>query len=474
MKATSIFGGVQLINILITLVRGKLIAVLIGPAGMGLNGLLLNGISLITSICSLGINESAVKDLSVSHEQGKVPFAKSYAIYRAWMWWTAVLSALITVLFSPLISKLIFGDFTQTFSFMLLSSTMIFGAMSGGIYTVLRSSRRISHLAKANIYGSISGLLVSLPLYYFFGMNGVVPAIILSAFTGFLISLLFRKHIQIDKVELTLKEKYDLGKPMVKMGINMSLGVLMGTVTTFILSLIITRYAGIKELGLYNAANSIMVGYVGMIFSAMSADYFPRLSQAVNLNQDWRQIINHQAEILILILFIVLSLLMGTVGGLIELLLSKEFASIKEIILLLGLSIPMKGLVWSLGFLYLANQNNKMFFLLELFANSLLMSASILGFYFYDLLGLVYGSILAYLIMLIVHLKLVKIKFSFSFSKEVIFTFLLLQIVLVILYGTSFFEGIEVIIFRWLVIITTCTASIYVLIKKIGLFNKTV
>jgi O-antigen/teichoic acid export membrane protein len=455
LKATSIFGGVQLINILITLVRGKLVAVLIGPAGMGLNGLLLSGTSLITSICSLGINESAVKDLSVSHEQGKVPFAKSYAIYRTWVWWTAGLSALITVLFSPLISKLIFGDFTQTFSFMLLSSTMIFGAMSGGIYTVLRSTRRISHLAKANIYGSISGLLVSLPLYYFFGTNGVVPAIVLSAFTAFLISLLFRKHIQIEKVELTLKEKYDLGKPMVKMGINMSLGVLMGTVTTFVLSLIITRYGGIKELGLYNAANSIMVGYVGMVFSAMSADYFPRLSQAVNLNQDWRQIINHQAEILILILTLVISILMGSVSFLIELLLSKDFESIDNFILILALSLPIKGLVWCLGFLYLAQNESKMFLKVEFFGALSFLAFNYVAYSNWGIIGLAISNIVVYSLAFIAHIIIIKKRYNFQFRATAYILVIFCLLFLLLIFSTFFIQFKWVLIFRWMVIIFT-------------------
>jgi len=461
MKATSIFGGVQLINILITLVRGKLVAVLIGPAGMGLNALLLNGTSLITSICSLGINESAVKDLSVSHEQGSVSFAKSYAIYRAWVWWTAGLSALITILFSPLISKLIFGDFTQTFSFMLLSSTMIFGAMSGGIYTVLRSTRRISQLAKANIYGGISGLMVSLPIYYFFGMNGVVPAIILSAFTGFLISILFRKHIQIEKVELTLKEKFDLGKPMVKMGVNMSLGVLMGTVTTFILSLIITRYGGIKELGLYNAANSIMGGYVGMIFSAMSADYFPRLSQAVNLKKDWRQIINHQAEILIIILTLVISILMGSVSFLIEVLLSKDFQSIDEFILIIALSIPIKGLVWCLGFLYLAQNESKMFLKVEFFGALVFLAFNYVTYLYWSLIGLAISSIIFYFLAFIAHLMITKRRYNFKFGVHVLRLVIFCLAFLLLIFSTFFIQFQWVLIFRWVVIMFTIIFTAY-------------
>ncbi len=50
LKATSIFGGVQVFNIIISILRAKFIAVIIGPVGMGIFGLLTSTLSLITSL----------------------------------------------------------------------------------------------------------------------------------------------------------------------------------------------------------------------------------------------------------------------------------------------------------------------------------------------------------------------------------------------------------------------------------------
>ncbi len=51
-KATSIFGGVQVIQILITIIRTKFVAILLGPAGMGINGLLGSTLNLVTGFTS--------------------------------------------------------------------------------------------------------------------------------------------------------------------------------------------------------------------------------------------------------------------------------------------------------------------------------------------------------------------------------------------------------------------------------------
>ena len=222
MKATSIFGGVQVFNILITLIRGKAVALLIGTAGMGLNGLLLSGLKLVQTLTSLGISESAVRDMSIAFGSGdETKLATTYTVFRRWIWFTAILGAISSILFAPLLSRFAFGNDKYTSAFVWLSSTFIFGALSGGIYTVLRATRKISYLAQANIYGSIAGLLVSLPILYFWRLEGVLPSIIMASVTGYLISLYFRTKVNLEVVHLSLSETFKLGKPMAIMGLNL-------------------------------------------------------------------------------------------------------------------------------------------------------------------------------------------------------------------------------------------------------------
>ena len=71
LNATSLFGGVQVINIIISLVIGqKLIALLIGPFGMGISSLLLSTLwRLINGLTNLGLERSAVKDISLANNE---------------------------------------------------------------------------------------------------------------------------------------------------------------------------------------------------------------------------------------------------------------------------------------------------------------------------------------------------------------------------------------------------------------------
>ena len=112
MKATSIFGGVQVFNILITLIRGKFVALLIGTAGMGLNGLLLSGLNLIKTLTSLGVPESAVKDIAKAHgSNDNLKIRTTFQVFKRLIWFTALLGVLATIIFSPLLSKFAFKNY---------------------------------------------------------------------------------------------------------------------------------------------------------------------------------------------------------------------------------------------------------------------------------------------------------------------------------------------------------------------------
>ena len=63
-KATSLFGGVQFFQIIISIVRSKFVAILLGPSGMGVVGLLTSSTGLITGLTNFGLGTSAVKNIS--------------------------------------------------------------------------------------------------------------------------------------------------------------------------------------------------------------------------------------------------------------------------------------------------------------------------------------------------------------------------------------------------------------------------
>ena len=419
-KATSIFGGVQVFNILITLIRSKAVALLIGTAGMGLNGLFMSSLNLIKTISSLGVSESAVRDISKAHATGDTEqIGLTFTVFKRWIWITAVFGIVLTVAFSPLLSRFAFNTSEHTISYIWLSSTFVFGALSGGVYALLRGTRQIKYLAQANIFGGIVGLVVALPIFYFYGIKGVVPAIIITAFGNYLVSLYFRTKIKFTKANISWAETFIIGKPMVQLGISLTIVSLLSAAVAFALNAFISKTGTLSDVGLYNAGLAIVDGYVGMVFTAMATDYFPRLSGLINDENKWKQLVNQQAELVLIILSIVLVLLISTTPILIRILLSKEFLSAQDFIFWSVLAIPLKGLVWVTGFVVLAKGDNKLFLTIEIVANLILLGFNLLFYKFYGINGLGLSMIASYIIFIFIMIYVLKSKYSFQLSKEV-------------------------------------------------------
>jgi O-antigen/teichoic acid export membrane protein len=129
-----------------------------------------------------------------------------------------------------------------------------------------------------------------------------------------------------------------------------------------------------------------------MVFTAMATDYYPRLSGVIGEESKWKQLVNEQAELVLIILSMVLVLLISTTPILIRILLSKEFIAAQDFILWAVLAIPLKGLVWVLGFIILAKGNNKLFLIVEVIANVLVLIFNILFYKYYGLIGLVISN----------------------------------------------------------------------------------
>jgi Polysaccharide biosynthesis protein. len=200
MKATSLFGGVQFFQIIISVIRSKFVAVLLGPSGMGVVGLLASTTVLVTGLTNFGLSTSAVKNISEANATGNEErIAGVVSVMRRLVWITGALGTLLMLVFSPWLSEVTFGNRDYTLAFVWISITLLLNQLSSGQLVLLQGLRKLQHLAKANVYGSIGGLIITVPLYYKFGEKGIVPVIIIISFMTLFFSWYFAKKIKIKK-----------------------------------------------------------------------------------------------------------------------------------------------------------------------------------------------------------------------------------------------------------------------------------
>ena len=183
------------------------------------------------------------------------------------------------------------------------------------------------------------------------------------------LSWYFARKVNIGSVKLGTRDTLSEGKDMLKMGFLLSLSGLIALAISYITRIYIRHSGGVEQVGLFNAGFMIINTYVGMVFTAMSTDYYPRLSAVAEDNQKAKELINQQAEIAILILAPILTLFLIFIHQAVILLYSQKFVAVNEMIQWAALGMYFKAASWSIGFILLAKGASKVFFWNELVSN---------------------------------------------------------------------------------------------------------
>lgn len=389
LKATSLFGGVQIFNILIGILKSKVIAVLLGPTGMGIQGLLGSTIGLITAFTNFGLGVSSVRNISAANiSDNPHRVAVVIKVFRKIIWITGFLGALVTLVFAQFWSKTAFGNPDYTFAFALLSIAVLFLQLTSGQNALLQGMRKYKYLAKANIGGSTASLIITVPLYYLWGIDAIVAVILLANVITFLFAYYFSRKVKTEKVNLNYSDLKKEGSDMVKMGFFISLQGILSVISAYVVRIFISNYGGLEDVGLYNAGFVIINTYVGLVFTAMGTDYYPRLSAIASDNVKLSRMINQQAEISILLLAPIVIVFIIFIKWMVILLYSSKFLPIQGMIYWAIFAVFFKAMSWSVSFSFLAKGDTKAFFWNEFAAVSYSTALNILGYHFYGLTGL--------------------------------------------------------------------------------------
>lgn len=456
MKATSLFGGVQVFNIVISILRSKFIALLLGPTGMGIAGLLTSTTGMIAGLSSFGLGTSAIKDVSSAYASGnQEQLAKVVAVINRLMLLTGLLGTILTLFLAPWLSLITFNNYNYTIAFIWLSITLLLGQLNSGKLVLLQGMRKLQFLARANIYGSFFALVTTLPLYYFWGIRGIVPAIIIASSVSLLLSGYFTHKLRITNIQISFSDTLLASKKMVSMGFMLSLSGIITLASSYIVKIYVGRVGGINEVGLYTAGFAIINTYVGLVFSAMGTDFFPRLSAVAESNSKCRQVINQQAEISILIIAPIIMVFLVFINWIVILLYSKQFLGSIEMLQWSALGMLFKAASWAISFIFLAKGTSKLFFFSELIANIYIFVITILGYYLFGLSGLGLSFLLGYVLYFFQVFYIAKLNFDFFLHKEFIKIFSIQVLLAIVCFlsifflhkPSSFYVGLIIILF---------------------------
>ena len=380
-KANALFGGVQFYIILIGIIRSKVVAVLLGAEGMGIMGLLNSTIDLVKGATNCGLQTSAVRDVSLaksSNDHNQV--STIYSIISKLAWITGLVGAIVVFVFAKQLSLLTFSNGDYTWSFRLLSVVLLLSQLAVVNQVMLQGLRELKKVAMNNVVGNTLGLIITVPLYFLLRTNGIVPAIIVTYAISFFVSIYYLKKLRLHKAEMSIRESAILGRQMIVLGIMLSVTGLMDVAQTYIVKLFIAKVGSVADVGLYNAGFAIIVGYVGLVFSSIGTDYYPRLSSLSNDQKQYNDVINDQLEIMLLVLLPLVCVFIVFSELAIRILYTEEFLDAKTMINIMAIGMIQRAISWCPGFLYVAKGDSKLYLIIYI-VTFVLSTAMYLWFY---------------------------------------------------------------------------------------------
>ena len=367
LKSSAVIGGSQVVNLAIRIVRTKAMAVLLGPAGVGLMGVYESITSLAQNFAGLGINTSGVRQIAEAVGTGETDrIARTVVVLRRTAVLLGILGALLLVVFSRQMSALTFGNDQHTTAVALLSLAVFFGLVSGGQGALIQGMRRISDLAKVGMLGALFGTMISVPMVYILREDGVVLALVGVAAMSIITSWWYSRKVKIPPPSITVSQVRQEAAGLFKLGFVFMVSGFLTMGANYTVRIILLRKVGFEAVGLYQSAWGLGGLYLGLLLQAMGADFFPRLTAIARDNTHCNRVVNEQAKIGLLLAGpgVIATLTFATI--VLSLFYSAKFNAAGGLLRWICLGMAIRVITWPMSAIMVARSEQNLFFLADL------------------------------------------------------------------------------------------------------------
>lgn len=364
-RAAKWLGGAQVMSNLCSIILNKLVALWIGPIGMGLFSIYNATIDMLRSATSLGLRQSSVRDIALadeSHDDRQL--ARMVAVVRRWAWFISLFGAITTMALAPLLSRWSFGDSSHLWHFVALSAALLLLGFTHCELSILQGTERIKRLAWASLSGTVIGLLLSIPLFYFFREDSILLSVI-AYHVALFGSAWFFRHKGVAKAKVSNKEAIREGATFVRLGLFMTLSEFVTMLSTYIFSAYLNRTAGTEIVGFYQSGYSLIGRYVALILTALGTEFYPRLSKVCTSHLRTRVFVAQEINIIMLCMLPFVSLFLLCRECIVWLLYTSEFHVIIPYISWAIVGCVLRAFSWFMAYTIIAKGDGKTYLFTE-------------------------------------------------------------------------------------------------------------
>lgn len=396
-KVFSLNAVATLVRMFAGMISVKVVAVIIGPAGIALLGQLNNFNTILLGIANGGINTGITKYVAESKEDES--YLRKFLSNALRI--TLICSFMVSIFMlagSVYLSRLIFMTDRYYYVFIVFGFTIILYTLNGLMISVLNGFKEFNKYVRINIAGTIFGLIYSLILVSLFGLTGaMINAVTFQSIMLFITVYMcyqepwFRRDLFSEKFDRSILKKY--------------FGYTAMTLTTlalFPVSQMLLRGYVISEIsasdaGIWEGMNRISAMYLSVITSALTIYYLPTLSE-INERSELRKEIIKCYKVIVPILVCLGFLIYVMRSFILWLLFTPDFNGMSVLFPWQLIGDFFKICSWILAFLMVAKAHTKRFIITEVVFTSSYFLLSFLFVRINGIVGLTQGYFLNYVL----------------------------------------------------------------------------
>ncbi len=387
-RSLGMFGGVQGVMILFSVVRTKLVALWLGSEGVGMFSIFNSALDMVSGATQLSLRQSSVRDISMATGEERVRFMVS--VVMRWAWTLGIAGAFVMMIFAPLLAEWTLGS-EFTWSFRLLSVAVFILSLQNGWQAVMQGTEHLARLAKAQLYGAIAGFVVSVPLYYFFGLASIVPSILIYTASGVTATFLFRAPIEKPAVMPTLTDTAREGRRFIKLGFFMTVSSFVSLAAGYVFFAWLNRNSSTETVGYFSAGYTVVNRYVGIVMTSLAAEYYPRLSRIIDDRQSVIEHVSGETAVMLKVLMQLSVFFIAFSSQIIAILYTSDFEVIVEFISLAMAGTVFRAVSWCMAFVIVAKGNGKVYVFTEVLSSVVYLAVNVTSYTLYGLTGLGYA-----------------------------------------------------------------------------------
>ena len=278
-KATLLLGVSSTGVLLLGILSNKIVALYLGPEGLGVLALLIAFIQTVVTTCNIG-SDGIIKYISEYRARKythllNTTFSTLLLVFIP----LSLMAFLICILFAKPLAIHVLNDSKLARYIIIAAPGILVSIISVLFNSLLKGYKDIKALARVNIIGSFAGLALLFPLIYFFGLLGaMIEYTISSVFALGVVWFFLRRVLKMYQVKLIVRLDKHFLWSVLKYGIAAQISGMAITYSTLFVKSYIVRELGYAQNGLYQAAIAI-TSYVLIIRRSMSTYFFPHISE---------------------------------------------------------------------------------------------------------------------------------------------------------------------------------------------------